>query len=141
MIEKAVVAAVLHNSAGDLLLQLRDDKPNLRYPNFWTLFGGSVEDGETPEQAIHRELIEEMEIALPLTFWKIFVCPVRSIENIVTTYNHVFVGKLNRDIATIDLNEGQAMRFFSPDETTDMKLAFDQHLILREFLDNRELLK
>lgn len=141
MIEKAVVTAVLHNSAGDLLLQLRDDKPDLRYPNFWTLFGGSVEDGESPEQAIHRELMEEMEIALPLTFWKTFVCPVRSIEGVVTTYNHVFVGKLNRDIATIDLNEGQDMRYFSPDETIDMQLAFDQHLILREFLDTRESLK
>jgi 8-oxo-dGTP diphosphatase len=135
MIEKSVVAAILHNAEGEVLLQLRDDKPGLLYANHWTLFGGSAEQGESPDAAIQRELLEELEISPPLTFWKTYRCPIRTVENIVTTWNYVFVGKLNRDIATMRLNEGQAMRYFSPDEAADLKLAFDQHLILREFLD------
>jgi 8-oxo-dGTP diphosphatase len=136
MIEKNVVAAILHNAEGEVLLQLRDDKPDLLYANHWTLFGGGVEEGETPETAIHRELMEELEISLPLTFWKKYRCPIRSVEGIVTTHNHIFVGKMTRDIATMRLNEGQAMCYFKPTEAKSLKLAFEQQLILNEFLKN-----
>jgi 8-oxo-dGTP diphosphatase len=134
MIEKHVVAAILHNDEGEVLLQLRDDKAGLLYANHWTLFGGSVEQDETPETAIHRELMEELEISLPLTFWKKYRCPIRTVEGVVTTDNHIFVGKLNRDIATMRLNEGQAMRYFKADDAADLKLAFEQEIVLNEFL-------
>ena len=33
-------------------------------PNHWTLPGGKVEEGETPEQAICREVEEELSVNL-----------------------------------------------------------------------------
>ena len=42
-----------------LLLHHRDDKPGIAHPGCWAGFGGAVEDGETVEQALRREVKEE----------------------------------------------------------------------------------
>ncbi|MBP1747531.1 MAG: Radical domain protein [Deltaproteobacteria bacterium] len=52
---------LIENSEGKVLLQLRDDRPDIPYPNCWGTFGGQVEINETPEQAIKREIKEELE--------------------------------------------------------------------------------
>jgi 8-oxo-dGTP pyrophosphatase MutT (NUDIX family) len=42
-----------------LLLHHRDHKPGIPHPGCWAGFGGAVEDGESVEQALHREVLEE----------------------------------------------------------------------------------
>mgnify|MGYP001281588625 CR=1 FL=1 len=44
------------------LLQLRDDKKNIAYPNSWGFFGGAFKKKETAEKCIIRELYEELLI-------------------------------------------------------------------------------
>ena len=63
---REVVSALLVNNEGKLLLQLRDDRPDLKYPTQWTPFGGQVEPGEMPDAAIRREVMEELGIDVPL---------------------------------------------------------------------------
>lgn len=53
--------ALVINTNG-LVLHLRDDKPAIPHPGRWSLFGGAVEDGETPDQAVIRELREELQL-------------------------------------------------------------------------------
>ena len=43
------------------LLQLRDNKPEITNQNKWAFFGGEIEKGETPWQALKREIKEELE--------------------------------------------------------------------------------
>lgn len=57
------VAAILLDEAGRYVMQLRDDKPGIWYPDHWGCFGGAVEPGETPEAALARELEEEIELS------------------------------------------------------------------------------
>ncbi|MGE4527381.1 MAG: NUDIX domain-containing protein [Rhodospirillaceae bacterium] len=57
----AVVAIIVLDD-GRYLMQLRDDKPGIFYPDHWGLFGGAVEDGEEPEAALRRELREELDL-------------------------------------------------------------------------------
>lgn len=57
------VAAILIQEDGRYLLQHRDPKPNIWYPDHWGLFGGAVEPGEDRVVALKRELAEEISWA------------------------------------------------------------------------------
>lgn len=67
-----VVAAALYNSDGRILLAQRPEGKAMA--GLWEFPGGKVEPGETPEQALVRELREELSIMVdeaslePVTF-------------------------------------------------------------------------
>jgi 8-oxo-dGTP pyrophosphatase MutT (NUDIX family) len=54
-------AALLVTPDGRYLVQRRDDRPDILLPDHWSLFGGTVDAGETADAAIRRELLEELE--------------------------------------------------------------------------------
>jgi len=45
-----------------MLLQKRDNKKNIFFPNYFGLFGGAIEKKETKLNAIQREIFEELNI-------------------------------------------------------------------------------
>ena len=59
------VAALLVHEDGRYVMQLRDSKPEIFYPGHWGCFGGAVEAGETPVDALRRELREEIQFDMP----------------------------------------------------------------------------
>ncbi len=63
-------AAIIFLDDGRYLMQHRDDKPGIFYPDHWGLFGGALERSEDPETALRRELKEELgHDALGLTYF------------------------------------------------------------------------
>lgn len=54
------VAIALIYQKGRFLMQLRDNIPTILYPGIWGLFGGHLEPGESPEDAVTREIQEEI---------------------------------------------------------------------------------
>lgn len=138
MVLREVVGAILLNDRGEVLLQQRDDKPTLRYPGYWTFFGGAVEADESPDEAMRRELWEELKIELPLTFWMRYECPARTVPGKFRTVNHVYVGRMTRDIKTLRLLEGQAMRYFTQEQSAKLTLAFLQSPVLASFWKERK---
>ena len=69
---KIVVSIALINNEDEILLSKRPEKKHLS--GFWEFPGGKVEEGETPEKALIREVKEELNIDInnkciaPLSF-------------------------------------------------------------------------
>lgn len=103
-----VALAMLHRD-GRWLMQLRDDIPTIVAPGCWGLFGGHLDPGETPEQALRRELLEEISWQ-PET-----VAPVM-VHAIHRRTAHVFRAELTVPLEQLRLLEGQDMALVSPEE-------------------------
>jgi 8-oxo-dGTP diphosphatase len=114
------------NDQRKVLLLLRDDKPTIPYPNMWDVPGGHVDDGETPEQCIVREMKEEMDLTLE-EFQRL------SVMEFTDRVEYTFWKRVNLDIEKIDLREGQRLRWFTELEARNSKLAYGFNEIIDDF--------
>ena len=65
-----VAVGILIRPDGDFLLTSRP--PGKVYEGYWEFPGGKIEQGETVEQALRRELLEEIGITIdPVQVWKV----------------------------------------------------------------------
>ncbi|MBL8133685.1 MAG: tryptophan synthase subunit alpha [Anaerolineae bacterium] len=135
MNQKHMVCALPVTPTGEVLLQQRDHAPGIAYPGAWTIFGGAVEADETPDEAIRRELIEELELEMPLRYWHTYVCPVRSIPGELDVLVHVYVGDLTRPIESLTLHEGQGMALVDEAKAKTMTLGFGKTPVLHRLFD------
>jgi 8-oxo-dGTP diphosphatase len=123
------VAIIVENLEGEVLLLLRENKSTITYPNHWTLIGGKVEAGETPEMAAHRELYEETCLRTHLSFWKRYdrEHPLFIVDQ------YVYTGKVNVPSDSLVFGEGQALQFFKPCEVTHLKIGYGFDALLHEY--------
>ena len=129
---KKIAAIILENAKGDILLYLRDNKPGIPFPNYWDLIGGHVEEGETPDQALVREVKEELNIDLKeYTFYKKYECLTGdAYQNI----KYIYTGKINLPIEEITLLEGARPQYFSREEIPNVKFANILKTIVTEYI-------
>lgn len=135
---KEIAAIILENEKGEFLLALRDNKPGIPFPNHWDLIGGHVEEGETPEQALVREVKEELDIDLKeYAFYKKVECLTGdAYENI----KYVYTGKINIPIEEITLLEGERPQYFSREEIPNVKFANIIKSIVLEYINYSDFL-
>jgi 8-oxo-dGTP diphosphatase len=57
-----VVGAVIRNEANEILCALRSQSMSL--PGFWEFPGGKIEQNETPEESLIREIQEELNCTI-----------------------------------------------------------------------------
>ena len=114
------------NDQRKVLLLLRDDKPTIPYPNMWDVPGGHVDDGETPEQCIVREMKEEMDLTLE-EFERL------SVMEFTDRVEYTFWKRADLDIEKIDLQEGQRLKWFTELEARNTKLAYGFNEIIDDF--------
>ncbi|MFD9700372.1 NUDIX domain-containing protein [Lentzea sp. NPDC059081] len=122
---------VMVNSAGSVLLYLRDDKPTIAFPNTWCLPGGYVEAGETPAECIVREIDEEMGVVLE---------DVRSLVSATRSYGveHTFWTSVELDLDVVVLTEGQRLRWFTREEVATTALGYEDNAILADFFERQD---
>lgn len=128
--EKISVGWFLYNPESKIvLLHKRDDKTP-ESPNKWDYFGGSGEEGETPIQALVRELGEELSISVEQDKIK----PLRDFL-IKDWHKYIFYILSNHKKEQMTLREGADFDWFSFDDALKLDLtddARDNLLILKD---------
>jgi len=117
MLGNQLAALILFDDESKILLQHRtDDAPT--FPGHWSFFGGGVEPGESPELAVAREAMEELNyrVANP-QHWS-----TQEFTHKGLTYTqYVFLEKY--DGSDLVLGEGQGMGWFRPSETQELLMS------------------
>lgn len=115
--DRYVADAVIVTENGRYLMKRRDDVDWIIFPNQWTLFGGGVEPGESAEQALRRELREELAYeAGELTFFTEYRLIHPFPDPIVEQIAFFIVRIREADVPRLQLLEGAEMRLFASDE-------------------------
>jgi len=127
------VAIIISSDQNEVLLQLRDNNPEISFANFWTLPGGVVETNETPERVARRELAEETGLHLQLSRWKVYNRTSENHKIVIEQY--VYTGTTRQPASEMILGEGQAIQFFRPNELQALPIAYGFDKLLVEFFD------
>jgi 8-oxo-dGTP pyrophosphatase MutT (NUDIX family) len=118
LVASNAAAGLLLAPDGDYLLQLREQKSSIWYPGHWGLFGGAIDDGESAETALYRELSEELGLVpLTATYFTRFDFDFSFVGHAVSLYRVFYEIPVSAEqLERLVLHEGAAIRGFSPAE-------------------------
>ena len=121
--EKREVAVLIPYKMADkeisFFLQIRDQNAP-RLPGFFGMFGGGLENTETPEEALKREIREELELELTDQY-RLF-----SRYEAITTIKHVYILQVDEGFEhSVTVHEGDGGKFLSQTEVIDEQKICD----------------
>lgn len=139
--DRYIAVAILVTETQRYLMKRRDDVPWIAFPDQWSFFGGGIEGSESPEQALCRELREELgwqpetfEFFLQTRLLLPFPDPV--LEDI--TFYAVPIG--DAAIPRLRLMEGAEMRLFHAEELAALPNVIPQDLAVVLMHARRDML-
>lgn len=110
-------SALLLDEQGRYLMQIRDDIPDIRHPGALGLFGGAIEPGEEADEAVRRELAEEIAfVPGDLAYWRTLWVPLRGTgASLRSARVEVFVGTIAAArVPGLDQQEGAGRMLIGP---------------------------
>jgi len=126
-----VAECIILDLKNRILLQKKTfDYPNCP-PGYWCFFGGEIKQDENPEQAIRREISEEIGIKLE----QIKLIKIREyrLENGKFGKAYTFVSRLNLLPREIILKEGAGFAFFEEKEIENISIAESNLELIKDF--------
>jgi 8-oxo-dGTP diphosphatase len=130
---KKIAQVLLFDRRGRLLIYLRDDKPEIPFPNHWDFFGGHVEEGEKPEEALIREVKEELGFYLQgYDFFREYVC--HEGDDAYPNIKYLYWAKIDKAAEDLALYEGQRLLSITPEQRNNLRFANILGQILDDFV-------
>jgi mutator protein MutT len=127
---------ILILSPDKVLLFHRDNIPTIPYPDCWHLIGGGIDEGETPEQALVREVKEEA--CYDLKYFKLITKLVGEFGEQVWFYI-IIVNKEDESKFVHGVGEGQEIGWFTVNEALKLKLTNKTRELFEKFGSIEEL--
>jgi ADP-ribose pyrophosphatase YjhB (NUDIX family) len=124
-------AMIKNAKTGKFLFLYRDNKPSIPYPNTWVGVGGGIKKGETPLQALKREI--DHEIGVKVYDYKLIEKQNNQVENLGVTGKkkaYIYTAKTDAKLKDICLMEGPVAKYFSLNQALRKRL----HPKVREFI-------
>ena len=125
---KCIVKAILINPNKLMLMVLRDNKPTIPHPNYWSLLGGRLEDGEDALTGLKRELKEEIS------------CPTYDFKLVGESIQYgckkiIYRGKFDEKLENIELYEGQKLCLFDLKDFKKLRIPLSEKRYLLKNID------
>ena len=128
---KIVTRAVILNKKNEVLLGMRVRNKG---EGQWALIGGKPDEGETPEDAIAREVMEEIGVVFHPTLFRDMITQLPG-EN-EPWHLFLFYGPIE-GVPTLKPDEVSALEYFGRDKIKTMALAFNHNEILENFFSSQ----
>lgn len=125
-------AVLLIRKDKTILMQHRDNRPEVTYADYWGYPAGTVEKGEEFIHAARRELTEETDY-IPKEVFPLLEENYERYDGQVIC-RHIF-WTMYDDIQKINCNEGQEMRFMSVEDISKEKLLPGQLEVIKKGLE------
>ncbi len=129
---RQIAQALVFDRNGRLLIYLRDNKSEIPFPDHWDFFGGHLESGESPDQALVREV--EEELGLVLKEWQYFRTYFCFEGDAYQNIKYIYWSRIDRAADELTLREGQILKSIEPEERIQIKFANILGRILEDFV-------
>jgi len=133
--QRLVSVILFYDQKGRILLQGRSGKVS-KSGEEWGFFGGGIDEDETPEQAIMREIKEELGYNLkrPVKIGN-YCNQYYNLKEKVhrKIYRTIFVAPLNDEIINSRVIEGDESKLFSTEDAKKLKLIPGDKEIIKIF--------
>jgi len=132
---RRVSLLVLRDSDRKVLMQHRSKDAKLK-PDHWAFFGGGIEEGETPEEALKRETAEELGIE-PTGFGLFGRYEFQEVPGLFEKF--VFVAPLRHPVQVLKRQqaEGQNLGLFLFAELKNLNVSDNDMVILKELFGRK----
>lgn len=132
---RRTVSCWIMNKNGDILLQKRTANKR-RNPNKWAKTGGQVDSGESAEEAIFREVKEELGIEIPQEQIKVVEIRKSDDKNKRFAYNFIFVVNYKINEYTLQKDEVAEVKYVSIENMENLKKNDDTNYTFCNWKEN-----